>query len=97
MKWKSDSYLKNMSSMDTKESFLFPIFIEFQVLKSCDDGPLLLFFFFFLQLKYCPTSFVTTLVLGFISLCYLKRIILIDKMNVDVFIAFKSYGSEWVK
>ena len=55
------------------------------------------FFFFFLQLKYCPTSFVTTLVLGFISLCYLKRIILIDKMNVDVFVAFKSYGSEWVK
>ena len=56
-----------------------------------------LFIFFFLQLKYCPTSFVTTLVLGFISLCYLKKIILIDKMNVDVFVAFKSYGSEWVK
>ena len=53
--------------------------------------------FFFLQLKYCPTSFVATLVLGFISLCYLKRIILIDKMNVDVFVTFKSYGSEWVK
>ena len=88
---------KNVSSMDTKESFLFRIFIEFQVLKSCDDGPVYFFFFFFLQLKYCPTSFVITLVLGFISLCYLKRIILIDKMNVDVFVAFKSYGSEWVK
>ena len=86
--------------MDTKESFLSPIFIEFQVLKSCDNGPVYFFFiyfFFFLQLKYCPTSFVTTLVLGFISLCYLKKIILIDKMNVDVFVAFKSYGSEWVK
>ena len=57
--------------METKESFLFPIFIEFQVLKSCDNGPVY-FFFFFLQLSYCPTSFVTTLVLGFISLCYLK-------------------------
>ena len=86
--------------MDTKESFLFRIFIEFQVLKSCDNGPVPFFLFinfFFLQLKYCPTSFVTTLVLGFISLCYLKKIILIDKMNVDVFVAFKSYGSEWVK
>ena len=86
--------------MDTKESFLFRIFIEFQVLKSCDNGPVYFFFiylFIFLQLKYCPTSYVTTLVLGFISLCYLKKIILIDKMNVDVFVAFKSYGSEWVK
>ena len=54
-------------------------------------------YFFFLQLNYCLTSFVTTLVLGFISLCYLKKIILINKMNVDVFVAFKSYGSEWVK
>ena len=62
---------KNVSSMDTKESFLFRIFIEFQVLKSCDNGPVY-FFFFFLQLNYCLTSFVTTLVLGFISLCYLK-------------------------
>ena len=61
------------------------------------DQLLLFYLFFFLQLKYCPTSFVTTLVLGFISLCYLKKIILIDKMNVDVFVAFKSYGSEWVK
>ena len=34
--------LKNVSTMDTKESFLFRIFIEFQVLKSCDNGPLLL-------------------------------------------------------
>ena len=86
--------------METKESFLFPIFIEFQVFKSCDNGPVPFFLFiylFFLQLKYCPTSFVTTLVLGFISLCYLKKIIPIDKMNLDVFVAFKSYGSEWVK
>ena len=34
--------------MDTKESFLFRIFIEFQVLKSCDNGPVYFFFFFFL-------------------------------------------------
>ena len=38
---------KNVSSMDTKESFLFRIFIEFQVLKSCDNGPVYFFFFFF--------------------------------------------------
>ena len=36
--------------METKESFLFPIFIEFQVLKSCDNGPVYFFFFFAAQL-----------------------------------------------
>ena len=43
--------------MDTKESFLFPIFIEFQVLKSCDDGPLLLFFFFFFAAQVLSYEF----------------------------------------
>ena len=47
--------------METKESFLFRIFIEFQVLKSCDDGPVYFFFFFAFQLlpyEFCHnTSF----------------------------------------
>ena len=34
--------------MDTKESFLFRIFIEFQVLKSCDNGPVTSFLFIYL-------------------------------------------------
>ena len=32
--------------METKESFLSPIFIEFQVLKSCDNGPVYFFFIY---------------------------------------------------
>lgn len=52
---------KNVSSMDTKESFLFRIFIEFQVLKSCDNGPVYFFFFFFfaaqlLSYEFCHNS-----------------------------------------
>ena len=51
---------KNVSSMDTKESFLFRIFIEFQVLKSCDNGPVYFFFFFFaaqvLSYEFCHYS-----------------------------------------
>ena len=46
--------------MDTKESFLFPIFIEFEVLKSCDNRPLYFFFFFFaaqlLSYEFCHNS-----------------------------------------
>ena len=48
--------------METKESFLFPIFIEFQVLKSCDNGPVtsFLFIFFFaaqvLSYEFCHNS-----------------------------------------
>ena len=50
---------KNVSSMETKESFLFPTFIEFQVLKSCDNGPVYFFFFFAAQLlpyEFCHNS-----------------------------------------
>ena len=51
---------KNVSSMETKESFLFRIFIEFQVLKSCDNGPVYFFFFFFaaqlLSYEFCHNS-----------------------------------------
>ena len=50
--------------MDTKESCLSPIFIEFQVLKSCDNGPvtsfLFIYFFFFaaqvLSYEFCHNS-----------------------------------------
>ena len=49
--------------MDTKESFLFRIFIEFQVLKSCDNGPVPFFlfinFFFAAQVlsyEFCHNS-----------------------------------------
>ena len=46
--------------MDTKESFLFPTFIEFQVLKSCDNRPVYFFFFFFaaqlLSYEFCHNS-----------------------------------------
>ena len=45
--------------MDTKESFPSPIFIEFQVLKSCDNGPVYFFFFFAAQLlpyEFCHNS-----------------------------------------
>ena len=47
---------KNVSSMETKESFLFPIFIEFQVLKSCDNGPVP--FFLFINFFFCSSSIV---------------------------------------
>ena len=36
MKWKSDSYLKKCVFYGHKRELPFPIFIEFQVLKSCD-------------------------------------------------------------
>ena len=53
--------LKKYVLYGDKRELLFPIFIEFQVLKSCDDGPLLLFFFFAAQVlsyEFCHnTSF----------------------------------------